>query len=404
MTAVSPATFSTYAQLYRSALLDDVIPFWQRHSPDYQHGGYFTCLQRDGSVYDTDKFVWLQARQVWTFSMLYNRVERRRDWLEMARLGADFLRANGQAANGDWYFALTQSGQPLVQPYNIFSDCFAAMAFGQYAIAADDEQAAVLAQTTYRHILRRQDNPKGIYNKAVTGTRPLRNFALPMILCNLTLELEPLLTPAEVETSIDACVQAVMHDFLDADSLIVVENIAPDGQRVNSFDGRLLNPGHAIEAMWFIMDIAHRRGDSALLEKAVDVTLTMLELGWDRDYNGIFYFLDRLGYPPQQLEWDQKLWWVHLESLVALALGYTLTRRTACWEWYERVHAYTWANFPDPQFGEWYGYLNRRGEVLLPLKGGKWKGCFHVPRALWRCWQLFDTLADGPTWPSTPLA
>jgi N-acylglucosamine 2-epimerase len=384
--------FTNYAPLYRSSLFDDVIPFWERHSPDREHGGYFTCLDRDGRVFDTDKFVWLQARQVWTFSMLYNRVERRPAWLEMARLGADFLRAHGQAANGDWYFSLTRAGQPLVQPYNVFSDCFAAMAFGQYALAAGDDQAAILAQTTYRNILRRQENPKGSYNKIVPGTRPLKNFALPMILCNLTLELAHLLPHAEIEATADACVQAVMSEFLDPVSNLVVENIAPDGRRVDSFEGRLLNPGHAIEAMWFIMDIAQRRGDRTSIEKAVDVTLATLESGWDEEFGGVFYFLDRLGHPPQQLEWDQKLWWVHMEALVALALGYALTRRTDCWSWYERVHDYAWKHFPDPQHGEWYGYLNRRGEVLLPLKGGKWKGCFHVPRGLLRCAQIFETL------------
>lgn len=383
---------TNHAALYRSALLDDIIPFWERHSPDREHGGYFTCLARDGSVFDTDKFIWLQARQVWTFAMLYNRVEPRSAWLDMARLGADFLRAHGQAANGDWYFSLTREGQPLVQPYNIFSDCFAAMAFGQYALAAGDDQAAALAVSTYRNILRRQENPKGSYNKLVPGTRPLKNFALPMILCNLTLEMAHLLTSAEIEATTDACVQAVMGEFLDPANNIIVENIAPDGSRVDSFEGRLLNPGHAIEAMWFIMDIAQRRGDRALIEKALDVTLGTLEMGWDREFGGIFYFLDRLGYPPQQLEWDQKLWWVHMETLVALALGYTLTRRADCWAWYERVHEYTWAHFPDPQYGEWYGYLNRRGEVLLPLKGGKWKGCFHIPRGLLRCWQIFEMI------------
>jgi N-acylglucosamine 2-epimerase len=373
-------------------LFDDVIPFWERHSPDREHGGYFTCLDRDGRVFDTDKFVWLQARQVWTFSMLYNRVERRPAWLEMARLGADFLRAHGQAESGDWYFSLTRTGQPLVQPYNVFSDCFAAMALGQYALAAGDDRAAVLAQSTYRNILRRQENPKGSYNKLVPGTRPLKNFALPMILCNLTLELAHLLPPAEIEATSDACVQAVMGEFLDPVTNLVVENIAPDGRRVDSFEGRLLNPGHAIEAMWFVMDIAQRRGDRTLIEKAVDVTLATLQSGWDQEFGGVFYFLDRLGHSPQQLEWDQKLWWVHMEALVALARGYALTRRAECWDWFERVHDYTWKHFPDPQHGEWFGYLNRRGEVLLPLKGGKWKGCFHIPRGLLRCAQIFETL------------
>ncbi len=389
---------TAYAELadqYRRALLEDVIPFWERHSVDRECGGFFTCLDRDGTVFDTDKFVWLQARQVWTFSMLYNRIEPRPAWLEIARHGADFLIRHGLAPDGNWYFSLTRQGRPLVQPYNVFSDCFAAMALGQYSLAAKDEKAAEFARTTYRNILRRQENPKGIYNKLVPGTRPLKNFALPMILCNLALELERLLPPEETEATIDECVTAVPGRFLDPQRNIILENIAPDGSRVNSFEGRLLNPGHAIEAMWFLMDIGIRRGDRALIEKAVGVVLSTLEFAWDNEYGGLFYFLDRLGRPPQQLEWDQKLWWVHIETLIALSLGFARTKRAECWEWYERVHEYTWKHFPDPKLGEWYGYLNRRGEVLLPLKGGKWKGCFHVPRGLFRCWKIFETLADS---------
>jgi len=188
--------FQAYAQLYRRTLLENVLPFWEAHSPDREHGGYFTCLNRDGSVFDTDKFVWLQGRQVWTLALLYNRVAARPAWLELARHGVEFLRAHGQAPNGDWYFALTRQGEPLIQPYNIFSDCFAAMALGQYALAAGDDSAAELARATYRNILLRQDHPKGPYDKHVPGARPLRNFALPMILCNLVLELEPLLPPS----------------------------------------------------------------------------------------------------------------------------------------------------------------------------------------------------------------
>jgi len=380
------------AQQYKSALLEDVIPFWERYSIDHEYGGYFSCLNRDGSVFDTDKFIWLQARQVWTFGMLYNRLEQRTQWLDIARHGVDFLRQYGMDEEGHWYFALDRTGNPLVQPYNIFSDCFAAMAFAQFALASEDIEAADIAKRTYDNILRREANPKGIYNKTVPGTRALKDFALPMILCNLTLELESLLSAEIVETQINRAIHEVMEVFLDPESLIISENVALSGERVNSFEGRLLNPGHAIEAMWFMMDIGQRHGDQKLIQRAVEVTLSTLEFGWDTEYDGIFYFLDRSGHPPQQLEWDQKLWWVHLETLVALSMGYTLTGRAECWDWYQRVHNYTWNHFTDPKYGEWYGYLNRYGEVLLPLKGGKWKGCFHVPRALYRCWKIFEGL------------
>jgi N-acylglucosamine 2-epimerase len=385
--------FASYAEQYRQALLDDVIPFWERYSIDRKCGGYFTCLGRTGDVFDTDKFVWLQARQVWTFSMLYNRLEKRNSWLDIARHGAEFLRAHGMDEEGNWYFALDRTGQPLVQPYNIFSDCFAAMAFSQYALATDDDAARDLAKATYHNILQRQNNPKGKYNKAVPGTRSLKNFALPMILCNLTLELD-LLDDETVEKTIDICIHQVMAIFFDADRKLIYENVLADGSHADCFDGRLINPGHGIEAMWFMMDIAQRRNDPVLMERAAQTVLDILAFGWDQDYEGIFYFLDADGRPPQQLEWDQKLWWVHLETLVALSMAYAFTGREECWQWYQKVHNYTWASFPDPAYGEWYGYLNRRGEMLLPLKGGKWKGCFHVPRALYRCWQVFATLAE----------
>lgn len=385
-----------YANLYRDNLLNDVIPFWETHSLDREFGGYFTCLDREGGVYDTDKFVWLQARQVWTFSMLYNRLEKRPEWVEIARLGAEFLKKHGHDGGLNWYFALDREGRPLVQPYSIFSDCFAAMAFSQYALASGDEESKGIALATYRNILRRYDNPKGVYSKACPGTRPMKSFSLPMILSNLVLELEWLLGSEEANRTVDHSLAEVMGLFYDEKRGIIYEHVSPDGSHPDCFDGRLINPGHGIESMWFVMDIARRRSDKALIEKAVDITLSLLDFGWDREFGGVFYFMDAERRPPQQLEWDQRLWWVHAEALVALAMGYTLTGREECAEWHQTVHDYTWSHFPDPEHGEWFGYLNRRGEVLLPLKGGKWKGCFHVPRALLMCYQLLSEMQHPP--------
>ncbi len=377
---------------YESELLDRVIPFWLEKSPDRACGGYFTCLDREGRVFDTDKFVWLQARQVWTFAMLYNRVERRSEWLDMALLGAEFLRKHGHDASLDWYFSLTRDGRPLVQPYNIFSNAFAAMAFGQLSLASGKDEHAEIARRTWDRILVRRDNPKGIYNKAVPGTRDLKSFSLPMILCNLAQEIEHLLPPGSFDEIIETALHEVMEVFFQPESGLIVEYVTADGRLSDSFDGRLLNPGHAIEAMWFVMDLAERLGRPSLIEQAVHITLNTLEYGWDREYGGIFYFMDRMGHPLQQLEWDQKLWWVHCEALISLLKGYRLTRKAECLEWFEKVHGYTWKHFRDPEHPEWFGYLNRRGEVLLPLKGGKWKGCFHLPRCLYQCRRILSKM------------
>ena len=383
-----------YAGIYRSSLMEDVLPFWEKYSIDTEHGGFFTCLDADGNRFDTDKFVWLQARQVWMFSKLYNDKEQKAEWLKIAKNGAVFLDKHAFDKDGDCYFSLTREGKPLVQAYNIFSDCFIVMAFAQYGIAAKDDYFIEKAKISFQRILARKDNPKGKYTKTIGENRALKNFALPMILSNLVMELKTVLSKEEVDHAIDLCVNEITTDFLTADIKLIYENVTPEGELHDSFEGRLINPGHGIEACWFLMDIAHERNDQALMTKMIDVCLNLIEYGWDEKYGGIFYFLDAKGYPPQQLEWDQKLWWVHLETLVALAKGFRYTGDQRCMEWFEKVHNYAWSHFRDERGGlEWYGYLNRQGEVLLPLKGGKWKGCFHVPRALFAVSEAFDFVA-----------
>lgn len=380
-----------YAEIYKNELLGEVVPFWEKHSLDQDFGGYFTCLDKTGRVFDTDKFVWLQARQVWMFATLYQKVKERKDWKDISILGADFLVKNGRDSGGNWYFSLNREGQPLVQPYNIFSDCFAAMAFGKLHEIEPLEEYANIVKNTFDNILKRQDNPKGIYSKIFPETRKLQNFALPMILCNLSLELEPLLGSKKVTEVTQGVIDLVMNTFYDQESGLVLENVSDDGALVDSFEGRLLNPGHAIEAMWFVMNLAIRRRDKKLIEKAEKIIFQQLEHGWDNQYGGIFYFMDIKGHPPQQLEHDQKLWWVHLETLVALAKIYAYNQNPKARAWFEKVHDYTWQHFRDnDRGGEWYGYLNRQGQVHLRLKGGKWKGCFHVPRALLEVWKTLE--------------
>ena len=385
--------FKQAALRYREELLEKVLPFWLDKSQDTQFGGYFSCLGRDGSIYDTDKFVWLQGREVWMFAMLYNNMEKRKEWLDAAVQGAEFLRKYGHDGNYDFYFSLTRDGRPLVAPYNIFSNTFACMAFAQTAKATSNSEYAEIARRIFNRILERRANPKGKWSKAVSGTRPMKDFALPMIICNMALEVEDIIhNPELIERTIDESVHEIVDVFYKPELGVILENLAPDGSMIDCFEGRKVNPGHDLEAMWFLMDIGIRRSDKALIDKAVEIALSVIEYGWDKKYGGIFYFMDRKGAPTQELEWDQKLWWVHIEAAIAMIKGYSLTGNKKCLEWFEKLDEYLWTRFRDPDYPEWYGYLNRLGEVLLPLKGGKWKGCFHVPRGLYKIMTVLEKI------------
>ena len=384
--------FKQISSRYKRELLENCLPFWLEHSQDKEYGGYFSCLNRDGSVYDTDKFIWLQGREVWMFAMLYNNVEKNRQWLDCAIQGAEFLKKYGHDENWDFYFSLNREGRPLVQPYNIFSNTFACMAFAQLAKATGNDEYAQIARRIFGRILERRSNPKGQWCKAYPGTRPMKDFALPMIICNMALEIEDILEDKSVlEQTIDTCLHEVFDVFYKPELGCMLENVSSvDGAPLDCFEGREINPGHDLEALWFMMNLGVRRGDKALIEKCVEIALRVIELDWDKEFGGIYYFLDVKGVPQQKLEWDQKLWWVHIESAIAMLKGYQLTGNEKCLDWFLKLDAYLWNNFKDKEYPEWYGYLNRRGEVLLPLKGGKWKGCFHVPRGLYQIWQLAE--------------
>ena len=386
--------FAVLAVKYHNELYNSVLPFWLEKSQDNEYGGYFTCLNRDGSVFDTDKFVWLQGREVWMFAMLYNKVEKNPAWLACAEQGAKFLEKYGHDGNYDFYFSLTREGKPIIQPYNIFSNTFACMAFAQLAVATGSEHYADIARKTFQRILDRRSNPKGQWLKAYPGTRPMKDFALPMIICNMALEVEPII---EDKSLLDKTIEEALHEVFDVfyqpDLGVMVENLAPDGSLIDCFEGRKVNPGHDLESLWFMMNLGLRLNRPEIIQKSMDIALRVIDYGWDKEYGGIFYFMDRKGYPTQELEWDQKLWWVHLESAIAMIKGYQLTGNEKALEWFLKLDEYLWTRFKDPEYPEWFGYLNRRGEVLLPLKGGKWKGCFHVPRGLYQIGTILEELS-----------
>ena len=383
----------SFATLYLKELTQEVIPFWEKYSIDRENGGYFTCIDYQHKVFDTDKFVWLQARQVWTFATLYDRLEKKQTWFEIARSGSDFLEKYGHDGNYNWFFSLKRDGQPLMMPYNIFSYTFACMAMGKMHHITGEDKYKTAVDQTFKKITHRAAKPKDRWDKSYPDARPLKNLALPMILCNLYNELGDLVPEEEKEQRTHACVNEIFDLFWDEERGVILENISPKGSFSDTFDGRLINPGHGLEAMWFIMDLGVQLDRNDWIDRSVEMALSIVEKGWDKEQEGIFYFMDAQGHPPQQLEWDQKLWWVHLEAMICFLKGYELSGSKACWYWFKKIHHYTWSHFRDSKRGgEWYGYLNRSGEVRLSLKGGKWKGCFHVPRALFKLYEISKRL------------
>jgi N-acylglucosamine 2-epimerase len=383
-----PARIHHWQDRFHRELFSQVIPFWQTHSPDREYGGYFNCLDRDGQRFDTKKYVWLQGRQAWMFAKLYNEWEPRSEWLEMAHLGVEFLRHYAHRPDHRVYFCLTRDGKPLQLQRKIFSECFYVMALAEYARATHDQALQREARDVFTAILGWSKDLSQVGRPHFAGSAATSELAIPMILLNLIGELKGGSSPdwqAETRWCLD---QITLH--VHPDLSLVLETVAADGSLLESPEGRLVNPGHAIEAGWFLLDYAEQHQDPTVTQQALDMIRWSLDFGWDPTYGGLFYFLDRAGYSPLQLEWSLKLWWPHCEAMVATLWAFCVTQDPEWLQRFDQVAEYTFAHFADPEGGEWFGYLDRQGQISQRFKGGPYKGCFHVPRALFLGLKLLD--------------
>lgn len=385
--------------LYRDTLLKDVIPFWLDHGMDREHGGVITSLDRDGSILDTDKSVWFQGRAGWMFATLCNTVERRAEWLEAARSCVDFLRAHCFGPENKMYFTVTREGQPLRMRRYVFSESFAAIANAAFAKATGDERAAQDAERIFATYLHYSFTP-GVMAPKFEPTRPAQGIASHMIAIATAQELRANLGDMAVSGHtctewIDRSIDAITRNFMKPEYEAVMELVDPNGLIIDHHDGRTLNPGHALEAAWFIMHEGKLRGDRRLIETGLTILNWMWRRGWDEEFGGLFYFRDLRGLPVQEYWHDMKFWWPHNEAVIATLLAWQLTRDPKYARWHRLVHDWSFEHFADREFGEWYGYLHRDGSISSPAKGTMYKGPFHLPRMLWYCARLCEEMTES---------
>ncbi len=378
--------------------------FWLKNGMDHKHGGVYTCLDRKGEIYSTDKSVWMQGRCGWIFAYLCHMYGSRPEWLEASKSCLDFLEEHciNHDAGGRMYFTVTEDGRSLRQRRYYFSEAFYAMANGEYyGVTGEREHLdrARRAYDLYWDLAHGMPDPTGLGPKTIPETRTGRAFGIPMIILNVTsvlLRVDPE-RKALYEERAAQCVDEIFKYHVKPDLKCVLENVAEDGTpRLYYTEGRTVNPGHDIEGVWFLLEHAKRTGDKELVEKAAQIFDWAIEAGWDNEYGGLLYFTDCLKKPPEAYEHDMKLWWPHNEIMISSLMLYRDTGRKEYLDWFDKTLEYCKAHFADPEYGEWYGYLRRDGLPTQPsTKGSTFKGPFHLPRALIMCDAMLGQLLEG---------
>lgn len=365
--------------------------FWLKNGMDCVNGGIYTCLDREGKIFSTDKSVWMQGRAGYIFAFLCRVYGKRKEWLDASKSCIDFLENHciNHNAGGRLYFTVTAEGLPLRQRRYCFSEAFYCIANAEYYGITGDTQHLERAKRAYEmywNLNHGMADPAALPPKTDPETRSSRSLGIPMILLNVTAVLKRVdkENAALYDQRADECVADILNLHFKKELSCTLETVAPDGTaRLDITEGRMVNPGHDIECSWFLLERANEKGDKNLHEKAVEIFNFAFDAGWDKEYGGILYFLDCLGKPPEAYEHDMKLWWPHNEALIASLMIYRDTENERYLDIFFKVLDYCKKYFADSNFGEWFGYLRRDGKPTEPpCKGSTFKGPFHVPRCL----------------------
>lgn len=385
-------TLEQLKELFESELKNSCIPFWLNHGIDAQYGGLINCLDREGRVYSSDKSVWMQGRCGWMFSYIYNHIEKKQEYLDLAKSCLTFAKENCIDSDGRMFFTVTRDGRPLRKRRYWFSETFYIIANAEYYIATKEaaylEEAKKFYDFVYRMYCDPAADPYKITPKSYAETRSTKSLANPMILLNVTAVLRDAdMENAQRYNAIADKLVADIKKFHSDEYRATFETISTDDQLIlESQSCRVINPGHDIECSWFLLEEAIRRGDKDLAGFAEKIFTEAFELGWDQTYGGISYFKDVLGTPVEAYEHDMKLWWVHNETVIAALMLYLYTGNEKYRQILDTVVDYAFTHFSDPEYGEWFGYLRRDGKPTEPAcKGHTYKGPFHVMRMLSKC-------------------
>ena len=378
----------SWAESYKKDLTENIMPFWMKYGLDRENGGVYTCVDRDGSLMDTTKSVWFQGRFAFICSFAYNNVEKNQEWLDAAKSTLEFIEKHCFDEQGHMYFSVTAEGKPLRKRRYVFSETFAAIAMSEYALATGDQHWAKRAIQVFEDTQRFLATPGFLPAKFEADVK-LQGHSIVMILINVGSCIRKVVNDPKLTQQIDESIEKLKKYFIHPEFKCLLETVGENGEFIDTNMTRTINPGHCIETSWFIMEEAKLRGwDKPMFDLALQVFDWSWDWGWDKQYGGIINFRDCKNLPPQDYSQDMKFWWPQCETIIASLYAYLGTGDEKYLYRHERISEWTYALFPDAEYGEWYGYLHRDGTVAQPAKGNLYKGPFHVPRMMIKGYML----------------
>ncbi|NPV77322.1 MAG: hypothetical protein HPY59_13245 [Anaerolineae bacterium] len=392
------ALISSLRDFYKKHLLADVMSFWETRTKDQKYGGYLTCFDRQGNITDTDKYIWFQGRNLWMFSALYNEMDKDEKWLDLAKHGRDFLVQRAYAGDGRFYYRLDRQGRVKEGTISIFSDLFVVAGLAEYAVASGSDEDLELIKTVFDTIEKNTYDPnfKDIHHNV--WKPEYKRHGIYMINIITAPIVAKVLGRAYTKPLTDHCLENILYVFARDEYQALVEAVGRDNQFMDDPEGRVVYPGHTMEAAWACIEEGLRRQDRTVIDRGLLIADWAYAWGYDPEYGGIYSYRDVKSAEPLQTDWNKavgmqwhdKNFWVNAEALYTTALAAVEKDDEKYLERFLRQHEWCQKYFYDPEYGEWYSELYRDGRVKLADKGTMWKAAYHVPRALLLTHKVFD--------------
>lgn len=379
--------------LCQKDLTEDIMPFWIKNGVDKVNGGVYTSVDKEGKLMDSTKSVWFQGRFGYVCSYYYNNIRKDEEILKASKSAIDFIEEHCIDADGHMFFAVTAEGNPVQKRRYVFSECFASIAMAEYALASGDNTYADKSLELFNRILKMISTPGFLPPKFNIEAR---GHSITMILINVALVIKQVSDAPVLDKYIDKAVREIRDYFMHPEFHTVLEMVGPNGELIDTCNGRVINPGHCMETGWFILEVARQRNnDPEIVKIGTQIIDWAWEWGWDEQFGGMINFKDCKNFPAQDYSQDMKFWWPQCETILAALYAFNATGEEKYLDMHQKTFDWAFEKFPDRECGEWYGYLHRDGTVAQPAKGNMFKGPFHIPRMMMKAIYEYDKILNN---------
>lgn len=372
-------------------LLTDMLKTWEERTVDMVYGGYITDFDRKWNINSYNKGAWGQARHIYTFSNVYEKLKHDEKWRRMAKTGIDFMLEKMYAGNGRFNYLVSREGKVLDGTISVFSDAFFISGLAKYvSVFGAKEYTPILEELFDAYKKNITDDSFFDYAPFRSG-KNIINHSGNMIAFSTAYEVQKVLGEETTEPLIKRSIRNIFDVLYDENTNLIYELKNSDGSFIMDGNSRIVTVGHNYETLWFILEFAVERGDVALIEKIKSIAETLYIVGKDQKGDSI-YAVDPYGDGVKFTTWkyeipfnmDDIVSWAYAEEMVLWIKLWSITKEEKYYDRFKKLYDFCKEHFEDKEYGDWFHSLDNNYNVNHDFKGSTVKSAYHMPRALMR--------------------